>query len=113
MAQSKETVYSPCRYLELDHSPSTRPLPRIAIPPTASTSYSDPSNSFKTTMPQPATFDVKALARFGHIVAYQRPMADQMDTVPTTNTTKRAGCSSSYAQNVQRMNHSHTTNNRL
>ena len=65
--------------------------PHIAIPYTASTSNSDPSDSFKSTMPQPATFDVMVLARLDDIVAYwktpERPMEDRKDTAPIGNTT--------------------------
>ena len=44
--------------------------PHVVIPPMASNSDGDPSNSFKITMPQPATIDVKALAKLDDIVAY-------------------------------------------
>ena len=75
-----------------------------------STSNSDPSKNFKTTMPQPPIFNVKALARLGDIVIYrkmtERPTVDQKGMTPITNCTS---CLSSYAHNVQGMPHSCTT----
>ena len=78
--------------------------PRIVSPPTTSTSNSDPSKNFKTTMPQTPIFNVKALTRIGDIVIYrkmtERPTVDQKGMAPITNTTNCTSCLSSYAHNV-------------